>query len=151
MKKLLVFIALLGLSTSKVSAQGPYTNVQVTKVTIHKAPSHALNGAEFDKNGYPDYYGVFSYRNRDMYLTNYKEECRDFPLNYDLLKPFVVRNLDLPFQFSLMDYDVLGENEIVYVFKDIVFADYKDYPNEISLKAPDGSTEVSFKLQWYNR
>lgn len=150
MKKLILALGIIGLCTANANAEGPYTNVKVTKVTINKAPTTKMNGSEFDKDGHPDYYSVFSYRNTDLYCTNYKDNCTDFPIKYDLLKPFAIHNIDLPFRLTLMDYDILGENEVVYVFNNIVFSDYKTYPDQISIKGTNNEAEVTLKLQWYN-
>lgn len=147
MKKLLTS-AVLMLSATFAFAQ-KYTNVKVLSIKVNKCPMEKMNGADFDTDYYPDLYLTFKANNEEVYVTNYWEQARKFPITYDLVRPFKVENLDIPYTIMMMDYDQWGDDDVISkVSGNLVFADYKDYPSEIKLNYKDMS-EVVLKLEWY--
>jgi len=148
MKKLFTTAALL-LSASFAFAQQQYTNVKVLSIQVNKFPRERMNGARFDRHSAPDLFAVFSANNEEVYVTNYYENVRKLPVTFDLVRPFKVENLDIPYTLNLMDYEQMGDDELIQkVSGNLVFADYKDYPSEITLNYK-GMAEVVLKLQWY--
>lgn len=148
MKKLLLSLMLLAAVQFQSDAQDKFTNVKVTSVKINKVPLERLNGTPFDADGYPDIYATFNVHNESWYTTNYYEHSCMYPLTFDLVRPFKVENLDIPYTLNIMDLDRYGDDEVVQIFKDIVFANYKDYPSEIVLKYQDRA-EVVLSVKWY--
>jgi hypothetical protein len=148
MKKLFTTAALL-LSAGIAFAQQQYTNVKVLSIQVNKCPTERMNGARFDRDSSPDLFAVFSAHNEEVYVTNYYENCHKFPVTFDLVRPFKVENLSIPYTLNLMDYERIGDDELIQkVSGNLVFADYKDYPAEITLNYKD-QAEVVLKLQWY--
>ncbi len=148
MKKLLLSIVMIGATYLQAGAQDKYTNVKVTAVKITNAPMEQINGTRFDSDWYPDYYVTFSVKNETWYTSNYYEQCSKFPITLDFVRPFKIENLDIPYTLTIMDYDKYADDEVVQLFKNIVFADYKDYPSQITLKYQDRA-EVVLSLKWY--
>lgn len=148
MKKLLLSLSLLAATVLNAAAQDKFTNVKVTSIKINKVPMERINGTRFDTDWYPDLYATFSVNNENWYTTNYYEHACTMPVQYDLVRPFKVENLDIPYTLSIMDYDRYGDDEVVQIFKDVTFAEYKDYPSEIVLKYQDRA-EVVLTLKWY--
>lgn len=148
MKKLLLSLFLITGLCAQSEAQDKFTNVKVTSIRINKVPLERLNGTPFDADGYPDLYATFSVFNEAWYTTNYYDHSCMFPVTFDLVRPFKVENLDIPYTLSIMDLDRYGDDEVVHIFKDVKFANYKDYPSEIVLKFQDRA-EVILSLKWY--
>lgn len=147
MKKLIAALLLLS-GTWTAQAQDKFSSVKVLSIDVNKCPVERMNGSLLDADGMPDVYAVFSYRNVDYYATNYMKDCDEFPLKINLIKPFKVENLEIPYTLTLMDFDSFGENEMIQcVTRDLVFANYTNYPSEVVLK--NGETEVVLHLKWY--